>query len=165
MKKPIENSYWVIEDKFLAGEYPADFLKGLIEEGFKCFIDLTDSYRYPSYENKVRSISKEVEVYCFPVANRSIPKAEEYTKQILDTIDKCLKKNKMVYLHCLAGIGRTGTIVGCWLARHGYEGADTLTKLYELWEDNPLSKYIGTPETNAQYEYVFNWHEKKVQHK
>jgi hypothetical protein len=162
MKKPIESSYWVIEDKFLAGEYPVDFLKESIEAGFKCFIDLTDSYRYPSYSDIAKNISSDAEVYCFPITNRSIPKTEEYTKQILDTIDRNLGQGRMVYLHCLAGIGRTGTIVGCWLARHGYEGSDALTKLYELWEDNPLSKYIGTPETNAQYEYVFNWHEDNI---
>jgi hypothetical protein len=57
MNKSIENSYWVVEDKFLAGEYPVDFLNELIETGFKCFIDLTDSYRYPSYADIAKIFS------------------------------------------------------------------------------------------------------------
>jgi protein-tyrosine phosphatase len=161
MKKPVENSYWVEEGKLLAGEYPVDFLKELIKAGFKCFIDLTASNRYQPYTDNAKNISDDVEVHCFPIKNRSIPKSNKYTIQILDTIDKNLKQNRMVYVHCLAGIGRTGTIVGCWLSRHGYSGKEALLKLNELWLDNPVSKYCTTPETAVQCEYIENWKDKQ----
>ena len=157
MKKPNKNSYWVIEGKLLAGEYP-DRLNDFIDFGVNCFIDLTGS-RFPSYEEKGKAISKDVKVYCYPITNRSVPGSVEYAKRILNSIDQNINEGRIVYVHCQAGIGRTGTIIGCWLSRHGYEGAEAMMKLCELWEDNPLSKYIGTPETNAQCEYVLNWSE------
>jgi len=47
--RPIAESYWVEEDRFLAGEYPGRFdreqtcqrVDALIEAGFNTFIDLT----------------------------------------------------------------------------------------------------------------------------
>jgi hypothetical protein len=48
-QRPITESYWVVEDRFLAGEYPGHFdvettrkrLDSLIQTGFNTFIDLT----------------------------------------------------------------------------------------------------------------------------
>lgn len=40
----------------------------------------------------------------------------------------------MVYLHCWGGIGRTGTIVGCWLARNGFPGKAALCLAESLIE-------------------------------
>lgn len=34
-----------------------------------------------------------------------------------------LAAGQTVYVHCYGGIGRTGTVVGCWLVRHGLSGA------------------------------------------
>ena len=31
-----------------------------------------------------------------------------------------------MYLHCWGGVGRTGTVVGCWLVRHGRTGDEAL---------------------------------------
>jgi protein-tyrosine phosphatase len=160
MEKPIKNSYWVVEGKFLAGEYPKGHLKELIEAGVKCFIDLTDNNRYSPYEDEAKELSNNnAEVHIFPVTDRSIPKSPEYTKKILDVIDKNIDKGGIVYIHCLAGIGRTGTLVGCWLGRHGYSGKDTLKRLNELWQDNPVSKYTEIPQTALQCDYVKNWKE------
>ena len=37
----------------------------------------------------------------------------------LDAIDAELAAGGLVYVHCWAGCGRTGVVVGCWLVRHG----------------------------------------------
>ena len=157
MNKPNETSYWVVKSKLLAGEYP-DKLKSFIDFGVNCFIDLTGS-RFPSYEEKAKALSKDVKVYCYPIPNRSVPSRNEDMKKILDSIDQNINEGRIVYVHCQAGIGRTGTVIGCWLARNGYPGIEALRKLNELWVDNPISKYIGTPETSLQCEYVLNWNE------
>ena len=36
-------------------------------------------------------------------------------REILDCLDDALRSGRKVYVHCRAGIGRTGTVVGCLL--------------------------------------------------
>ena len=50
-RKPIAESYWVIEDRLLAGRYPAESsakdtekrITGFLKAGFDAFIDLTEA--------------------------------------------------------------------------------------------------------------------------
>ena len=65
----------------------------------------------------------------------------------------------MVYVHCWGGVGRTGTIIGCWLARHYEPGHAALGRLTELWQDNPKSRTRRSPETTDQVWYVLEWNE------
>ena len=37
-----------------------------------------------------------------------------------------------VYVHCWGGIGRTGTVVGCWLVRHGLDEGDAIARIAAL---------------------------------
>ena len=61
----------------------------------------------------------------YGIPDRTCPSPATMTR-ILDRIDELLAAGEVVYVHCLAGIGRTGTVVGCWLVRHGTSGDDAL---------------------------------------
>jgi protein-tyrosine phosphatase len=89
----------------------------------------------------------------------SVPDSPMQTKAILDEIDERVAKAELVYLHCWGGIGRTGLIVGCWLARHGLEGRAALECLRELWKHCPKSATRKSPETAQQEEYIIHWTE------
>ena len=52
---------------------------------------------------------------------------------ILDAIDAALRDGKTVYVHCWGGVGRTGTVIGCWLVRHGKTGDEALSQIAEWW--------------------------------
>ena len=84
------------------------------------------------------------------------------TKDILNTIDDHINRGRIVYVHCWGGVGRTGTIVGCWLARRGYEGHAALSTLQELWRQCPKSVHRNSPETEEQRQYILNWKETQV---
>ncbi len=78
---------------------------------------------------------------------------------ILDTIDRSIADDGRVYVHCWGGVGRTGVIVGCWLARHGFPGDQALVRLRELWRQCPKSRYRQSPETREQEQYILRWME------
>jgi hypothetical protein len=169
MKQPIKNCYWVIENKFLAGEYPRESdhtssvkkISSLLKSGVTCFIDLPhpDDKMLP-YRQLVEQLSNyPVDIHRYPIPDFSIPESKNLTRQILDQVDAVISKTGMVYVHCWGGIGRTGTIVGCWLARHGYPGEKALKRLHTLWTECPKSRYHNSPESKAQKQYVITWNE------
>jgi protein-tyrosine phosphatase len=74
-------------------------------------------------------------------------------RAILDTIDAEMAAGRTVYVHCWGGIGRTGTVIGCWLVRHGTPAEEALNEI-EARRGEP-----GSPETAAQWAFVLNWSE------
>jgi protein-tyrosine phosphatase len=163
-QKPIENSYWVVPGKFLAGEYPRDKaeetslskINTIIQSGVTAFIDLTEEGEgLLPYSHLLGPVSHQR----FPIRDVSTPTSAELTTKILDAIDNHNLQGGTVYLHCWGGVGRTGVIVGCWLARHGYKGEIALHRLRELWQKCPKSARRKSPETEQQEQYIVCWQE------
>ena len=75
---------------------------------------------------------------------------------MLDQIDGCLADGTPVYVHCWGGIGRTGTVIGCWLARNGFPGQAALDRIAELRAGTP-DAYKRSPETPAQRAFVIGF--------
>ena len=66
-------------------------------------------------------------------------------------------------MHCMGGVGRTGTIIGCWLSRHYEPGQAALGRLKELWRKNPKHLiHPRSPENNIQDDYVRTWGAKEI---
>ena len=80
--------------------------------------------------------------------------------KILDAIDAAMRDGKTVYVHCLGGVGRTGTVIGCWLVRHGRTGNTALCQIAEWWLGvEKVYRRPISPETREQHEYVRDWTE------
>ena len=60
-----------------------------------------------------------------------------HVMQILDDIDAVRADGGTVYVHCWGGVGRTGTVVGCLLVRHGLDGGDAIARIAELRREIP----------------------------
>lgn len=163
----IPNSYWVIPDKFMAGEhfgaYDAELQKEnvnwLLDQGLTFIVNLTERPEYYPYEQILGEEAKKrgLEVVCvnFPIKDMSTP-PPEMVVQILDSVDTALAEGHGVYLHCLAGLGRTGTLVGCYLVRHGRSGEAALAQLDKLREQTKFANY-KSPQTTEQCDLVRNW--------
>jgi hypothetical protein len=173
VERPISESYWVIPDHLLAGEYPASAalsdptrrqrLDAFLQAGFNTFFDFTDPGETIPYEPILREEASiyglQVEYFRFPVGDFGLPGIEDM-QATLDAIDSALARGRKVYLHCYGGIGRTGTTVGCYLARHGHTGQQALAQLSEWWRTVPKhSRYPNSPETLAQKAFILNWPE------
>ncbi|MED5394090.1 MAG: hypothetical protein VYA26_06530 [Actinomycetota bacterium] len=80
------------------------------------------------------------------------------TRLILDDLDDFLQQGRNVYVHCWGGSGRTGTIVGCWIRRHGLADADeVLNCLASLREGDSVKHGRPIPQTAAQEQLVLDW--------
>ena len=163
--RPIDNCYWVVPGKLLAGEYPRNCddatspqkVAHLTDAGVSAFIDLTEAGELSQYEQWLEGASHQR----FAVADGSVPESPALTTEILDAIDHHIDAGRTVYAHCWGGVGRTGTIVGCWLARHGYAGQAALERLQQLWQQCPKSRYRKSPETSEQRDYILGWQENR----
>lgn len=170
-KVPIPASYWVIRGKFLAGEYPGSRdeieaqqrIGALLDAGLDTFIDLTDEGERPPYSSllpeKARSGGRKVHYLHFPFPNYGIP-AQAVMREALDAVDAALGQGGRVYLHCVGGIGRTGTTVGCYLVRHGRSGPQALSKLDSLYRTAAQSAvFPHSPENQRQIAFILEWKE------
>ena len=73
----------------------------------------------------------------------------------LDAIDEAIESGETVYVHCFGGIGRTGTVVGCYLVRHGMTGVEALDQIAQLRQGTPEGWQVS-PETEEQREMVLS---------
>ena len=160
--RPLFNSYWVVPGRLLAGEYPVAEnakisslrLRGMVDMGFTRFIDLTTpADGLEPYEDLLEEISGgKARRYSFAIPDMDVPSDRLFMVGILDSIDRELKSGHVVYVHCWGGIGRTGTVIGCWLKRHGRHD------LRELWKKNPKSRYYpNSPQTDDQQAFIDNF--------
>lgn len=168
MKPPIPNSYWVIPGRFLAGEHPQADVEPLLEAGINSFIDLTESGENEPYQEL---LPRGVEYHPRPLPDHSVPADPGVMRDILATLRQALQSNRRVYLHCRAGIGRTGITVGCFLSdaevKRGTEdesaGSAALVALNQLWRQNARSRHWPqVPETPEQEDYVLRWQSQRA---
>jgi hypothetical protein len=149
---PLPESYWV-HDQLLAGPYPGDSTTQLVEAGITAFVDLTTARELPPYET---SLPSGITYRRMPIQDFSIP-SEELMTAILEELDRRMAEGRRIYLHCYAGRGRTGTVVGCHLALRGFPGEAALEQLQRLRESAGCSPQARSPETELQRTLVRAW--------
>jgi ADP-ribosylglycohydrolase len=168
--RPLDRTYWVVPGRLLVGEYPGsrsraqsmERLRRFLEAGVTCFIDLTEPGEMPAYDLLLpfeTPAGQRVEYLREPITDHDVPAAPETMGRILAMLDGALASGHVVYLHCRAGIGRSATVAGCWLAeRNATAGAGALEELAVLWQQAAQSRiWPEVPETPEQAEFVRGW--------
>jgi ADP-ribosyl-[dinitrogen reductase] hydrolase len=160
---PLPNSYWVLPGRLLAGEYPGGLgpeqtqarLARLLEAGVNSFVDLTQPGEAEPYE---AALPVSIDYLRKPIRDHGTPATAVQMAEILGCLRTALHEGRRVYLHCRAGIGRTGMVAGCLLVEQGLSGEDALTELNRLWRQSArASQWPAVPETAEQIEYVRSW--------
>lgn len=165
---PLDDSYWLIEGQLLAGEYPGhwdeviarDQLNRLLDAGIRSFIDLTETTDpLEPYEEQLRVLAAErgidVNYQRLPIRDMDVPSSERM-REILDAIEEELAAGRQVFFHCWGGIGRTGTVAGCWLREQGRSCDEALARIGELRAPTP-DGWKDSPQTDAQRSFVRTW--------
>jgi atypical dual specificity phosphatase len=147
---PHGDCYWVLPQRLLAGAYPEPHLPALLDAGIDCFVDLTrDGAVHAPY---VQAAQGRARWHGFAITDFSTP-GIDLMRRIVNTLDDELARGARVYLHCHAGVGRTGTAVGCWLVEQGLSGVQAL----ELIARKRRTLLGASPETEAQRQFVRRW--------
>ena len=168
--RPHDNCYWVAPGRLLAGEYPGAADRGRARQrladiagaGVRQFIDLTEPHELAPYAPHLAQVSRSLDRPLaherWPIRDVDVPHTFGYTNQILDRIDACLAVGVVPYVHCWGGVGRTGTIVGCWLVRQGHSGEQALAVIADHWATVAKNdRHPRSPETDAQRRFVLEW--------
>lgn len=174
-KVPFDQAYWVVPDLLMAGYFPGSALiqdphpqlSALLECGIRHFINLmrTDETQWYSkpikpYEAQTQALAQkmgiEVSFDRMPIKDMGVPNRIDMAR-ILDGIDQKIENGKPVYIHCLGGVGRTGTVVGCYLARHGYASGQKVIQLIQQLRQNTATHNRSSPESNPQIDLVLSW--------
>ena len=163
LDRPLPNSYWVIPRQLLAGEHPAaagrdetpERLAHLRDAGINCYIDLTEAGEQPEYRHL---LARRDEYLRSAIVDCRVPNNVADTQKLLATIRAALLRGRCVYVHCRAGIGRTGLVMGCFLADEGGDGKSALAQLNSLWRHSARSMtWPKIPQTAEQADYIRRW--------
>ena len=145
----------VIEQgRLIAGRHPSAWgpenawieVRDLVGAGVTLFLDLTQEGELEPYASLVQAPRRYVNR---SIRDFSIPTRKELVA-ILDEIDAELAGGGIVYVHCWAGCGRTGVVVGSWLVRHGVDPREALRRIAK-------ARGPGCPQTLEQSTFVLDW--------
>ena len=129
----MQRFYWVIERRLAGcsrpgahGQSIADDLAILRDHGIQSVLTLTET---PVLAHELEAAG--LDTLHLPVDDFFAPTTQQML-QALAYIDASLAESMPVAVHCLAGQGRTGTILAAWLLRSGLSADEAISEIRAL---------------------------------
>mmetsp|Transcript_4622 Transcript_4622/g.6452 ORF Transcript_4622/g.6452 Transcript_4622/m.6452 type:complete len:202 (+) Transcript_4622:72-677(+) len=125
---PTDWSNWVIKGRVIAGAYPGhqnetehrEVIQQIIHKGnvttFVCLQTEKELGRFRSYKEVALTFKEDLQFVHFPIADQNIANFDA-VYHLVEDLKSRLHNGEVLYIHCWGGHGRTGTIIGCLLAR------------------------------------------------
>ena len=142
------NFGWVLKGELAGSQGPASFpdLFFLHSQGVRAVIRMEERTIAADRAN----MADLVDMF-EPVPDFTPPKLEQI-RRMIEFIDQQTVERKPVVVSCYAGIGRTGTVLACYLVHRGEEPSEAITRVRQL---RPGS--IQTPEQEAAVHQYAKW--------
>ena len=141
--KPYKFS-WLIESKLAGSSIPTsiDEVQWMIDQGVKSIVTVREE---PLDDDWVKDVS-----YLHVYSNdMNVPEFDDLTYAV-DFIHRRITNNEPVMVHCLAGMGRTGTLLACYLVKYQKMLADDA--IQKVREERP-----GSIQSYPQEEMIFQF--------
>ena len=135
---------WLIENKLAGSGIPTsiDEVQWMIKQGVKSIITIREE---PLDESWVKDVN-----YLHILSNdMSVPEFDDLVYAV-DFIHRRITNNEPVLVHCLAGMGRTGVILACYLIKYQKMSASEATE--KIREERP-----GSIQSYPQEEIIFRF--------
>ena len=144
----IMNFGWVLKDELAGSQGPASLqdLLFLHSQGARAVIRMEERTIAADTSNMVELVDMFE-----PVPDFTPPRLEQIQRMI-EFIDQQTGERKPVVVSCYAGIGRTGTVLACYLVHRGQEPAEAINRVRQL---RPGS--VQTPEQEAAVHQYAAW--------
>lgn len=168
-------AYAIIPGALYAGEIPSSInddelerkIQTLYELGVTHIVNLTEvnetnfkaiplrqyaQYAEAYYEQKGR----EITCLRYPIRDLDIPSISQMRTTIA-ALNTILSEGGCAYLHCWGGIGRTGTVLGCFLLQNEILDHTTAIPYISFLKRNTNIRNRMSPETIEQCDFVRYW--------
>ena len=135
---------WLIENKLAGSGIPTSIeeVQWIIEQGVKSIITIREE---PLDDDWIKDVN-----YLHVISNdMGVPEFDDLV-HVVDFIHKRITSNEPVMVHCLAGMGRTGTILACYLVKYQNMSADEA--IQKVREERP-----GSIQSYLQEEIIFQF--------
>ena len=139
-----DNFSWLIDGKLAGSAIPTskDEIKWVQEQGVKSIVTIREE---PLADEWIKGVN-----YLHVMSNdMGVPEFDDLIHTV-DFIHRRLAHNEPVLVHCLAGLGRTGTVLACYLVKYQNMTADEATQ--KVREERP-----GSIQSYPQDEIIFRF--------
>ena len=135
---------WLIENKLAGSGIPTsiDEVQWVIKQGVKSIVTIRE-------ESLDESWIKDVNYLHVLSNDMGIPEFNDLIYAV-DFIHRKITNNEPVLVHCLAGLGRTGTLLACYLIKYQKMSANEATE--KVREERP-----GSIQSYPQEEIIFRF--------
>src|SRR5262249_29489996 len=135
-------------------------LGSFLGAGVTFFLDLTEEDEglepyAPLLQEEATARERKVVHRRLPISDLDVPTTERMS-EIQQTIATALESGQTVYVHCWGGIGRTGTVLGCYLVEQEVSVKEALTEIQRR-RRRTSDAWKKSPETQAQVDFVRSW--------
>ena len=145
-KKPT-NFSWLINDKLAGSGMPTSVseIDWILKQGVKSIVTMTENSLPESWVKNVKCLH-------VPTEDFSAPDMEQIDEAV-EFIRNRIENNEPVMVHCAAGVGRTGTILACYLVK--YEKIPAKNAIQKVRKERPGSIQSESQEIAISLYYKF----------